>query len=519
MNEKPVETGEQKWPFADRTAWNPIGGREVLLPKAPAGSPLARWKDIAKSNKSVLITGETGTGKEELANLLAANSPRGHRNYFAVNCVAMEGKLFASLLFGHKKGSFTDAQEDQFGLLASLNNGTILLDEIGELAPHDQAVLLRFLQSGQIEPIGGRPRRVDVRVIATTNANIDDPSVFRSDLRQRFGYHLSLPPLRERPNDIIPALCVFLWPYEAFTAIDIRLLLHILCCNWPGNLRDLRYSCDRALELSQTNKSASPVGGDTAKFVLRSLPEFELPAETNSRMHYVLRTYLRRACGFASQPKPVDGLTDPHIGNFNKLALLLRSNVPEIAHVIDSVPHFAMHPGSIPLRSLAYPSALLKCYNTSWFFQLCVAPSRATVLRHWFAPDLNLMEVLLMIRHFVTVCPADLISAGSNHYAKVQAFVQRGDVTQVLRWLAACKDELPDYGATPIPSGRENLALSAILDQLKPSERRMVEMRSKGVPYRKIAKELGLGHGTVYQKLVDLRGNHPGLFGDPNCKS
>jgi len=474
---------DQNRPFPNRTEWNPIGKHYVLIPQASPQSQLSRWKDIAQSDKSVLITGETGTGKEELANLLVANSPRGYKNFHAINCAALEGTLFQSELFGHVKGSYTGATTDNPGRLAALDKGTIQLDEIGELPLHDQARLLRFIQTGEIERVGeNRPRRVDVRVIATTNANVDDPNVFRSDLKHRFEYHLSVPPLRERPRDIILALCLFLWPYTTFTAIDLNLLLNILSHEWPGNLRDLSIFCNRTLELARFQKERSK---DPTDFVLRVLNGFELPFERTSKISNVLPTYLQGAYRLADTEGTSDFISDAHIGNFNKL----------VAELIDRPSPSPLHPRSIPLRAFEDPLALPECYDVSRFTEICLGLRKTSI----YKKPRNLVDALLQIRHLASMPPEVVEVIKKNEAKKWEDGTPIG-LNSVLAWLTTCSDLIPKYGKPPVPSVP---CSTELLDQLKlkPDVRRMFELRVRGLTFRDIAKELHVSVGKVEADL------------------
>jgi len=156
---------------------------------------------IAQTDKvSILITGNTGTGKEILARYIHKNSPRRNKEFIAVNCAALNDQLLESRLFGHKKGIFTGAYADYKGVFEQANHGTIFLDEIGDISPYMQQALLRFLQEKEIQPIGGKTKKVDVRIIAATNKNIQkliSSNKFRADLFYRLGISLKLPDFKD----------------------------------------------------------------------------------------------------------------------------------------------------------------------------------------------------------------------------------------------------------------------------------------------------------------------------------
>ena len=213
---------------------------------------------VARHNTTVLITGESGTGKEVLARAIHRMSPRGERNFTAINCAAIPEHLLESELFGHMKGAFTGATSDRAGLFELAHEGTLLLDEIGDLPLDLQAKLLRVLEEDTIRRVGGRePRKVDVRVIAATAKPLEqavEQGQFRADLFYRLNVvRLHLPPLRERPEDV-PALVAHFARMAAtklghpvsLTPAALAALTHH---PWPGNVRELRNAVERAAVL------------------------------------------------------------------------------------------------------------------------------------------------------------------------------------------------------------------------------------------------------------------------------
>jgi len=214
---------------------------------------------VAPSDATVLITGESGTGKELLANAVHQNSPRESGPFVKVNCAALHENLLESELFGHEKGAFTGAAEQRKGRFELAHKGTLFLDEIGDMSPTTQAKILRVLQEGEFERLGGpRTIKVDVRLIAATHKdlpNMVETGSFRQDLFFRLSVvPLELPPLRERTEDI-PALADhFLQKYSAKNRKDIRSLLPealdaLLTYAWPGNIRELENTVERAVIL------------------------------------------------------------------------------------------------------------------------------------------------------------------------------------------------------------------------------------------------------------------------------
>ncbi|MEW6248511.1 MAG: sigma-54 dependent transcriptional regulator [Nitrospirota bacterium] len=233
-----------------------------LIGKSPAMQEIyAKIEQVADSRTTVLITGESGTGKELVARALHYNSSRRDRPFIALNCAALPETLIESELFGHEKGSFTDATARRVGQFELANSGSLFLDEIGDLSPMTQAKLLRVLQEREFTRIGGiQPIKVDVRIIAATNKNLDDlvrRGTFREDLYYRINViSLYLPPLRERGEDIPLLAKHFLdkrieeekRPHQEFSKEAIELLSRY---PWPGNVRELENVVEQALLWSQ----------------------------------------------------------------------------------------------------------------------------------------------------------------------------------------------------------------------------------------------------------------------------
>ncbi len=206
---------------------------------------------IAHSEAKVLITGESGVGKEVLAKLVYQRGRRRHAKLLTLNCAGLSESLLESELFGHTKGSFTGADRDKPGLLDLADNGTAFLDEVGEMSARMQSLLLRFMETGEIQPVGGitAPRHVNVRIIAATNRSLQEQvqaGSFRSDLYYRLNViHLTIPPLRERPEDIVPLLTHFLMTLSehhrvAKPELAASTVERLVAYAWPGNVRELK---------------------------------------------------------------------------------------------------------------------------------------------------------------------------------------------------------------------------------------------------------------------------------------
>ena len=218
-------------------------------------------EQVAKTNTTILITGESGVGKELFAEQLHKKSDRHDKPFLRVNCAALSPALLESELFGHVKGAFTDAVSDRIGRFEASNGGTIFLDEIGELSLGLQAKLLRVLQEHKFEKVGSNETvSVDVRVVAATNRDLEkmvSEGLFRSDLYYRLNVvPLNIPPLRERKDDIQPLASFFLDKFSRetkknFTGFSNTALRSLYEYYWPGNVRELENSVERACVLGK----------------------------------------------------------------------------------------------------------------------------------------------------------------------------------------------------------------------------------------------------------------------------
>jgi transcriptional regulator with PAS, ATPase and Fis domain len=229
---------------------------ETIIGESPALETLIRSaKIVAATDVTVLLKGETGTGKEVFAHAIKNASPRADKEFLTLNCAALPESLIESELFGHKKGSFTGATQNTQGLLQTADGGTLFLDEINSLPLSIQAKLLRFLDSGECLAVGDvRPYKVDVRVIAATNKELThliSNGAFRSDLYFRLNVvPFELPRLAERNEDIELLITHFFKLFEKnhsitppkFSKASLKILKHY---HWSGNIRELRNLCER----------------------------------------------------------------------------------------------------------------------------------------------------------------------------------------------------------------------------------------------------------------------------------
>jgi PAS domain S-box-containing protein len=253
--------------IADRKGSKIVNGCEAMR------RILEQVQQVAATPASVLISGETGTGKELLALAIHEASPRKNRSMIQVNCAAIPAALIESELFGREKGAFTGALSKQVGRFELADSSTLFLDEVGELPLDAQAKLLRVLQEKQFERLGNpKPIKVDVRIIAATNRNLSQEVAegrFREDLYYRLNvFPIQLPPLRERREDIPKLIETFVQEFAAgmdknIVAVDKNSLQGLCLYEWPGNIRELRNVIERAVILAKNPilKIALPIDG------------------------------------------------------------------------------------------------------------------------------------------------------------------------------------------------------------------------------------------------------------------
>lgn len=218
-----------------------------------------KMKLVAPSRATILIEGESGTGKELIAQAIHQASPRARAPFVAVHCAALSENLLESELFGHERGSFTGATERRIGRFESATGGTLFLDEIGEISQSTQVKLLRFLETKSIERVGGsKPLELDVRLVAATNRNLEQlvrEGKFREDLFFRLNVvRLTMPPLRERPEDVPLLLAHFIKIFSDENSVppltvEPGALRTLQTYPWPGNIRELRNFCENAVVL------------------------------------------------------------------------------------------------------------------------------------------------------------------------------------------------------------------------------------------------------------------------------
>ncbi len=279
--------------------------------------PILRLMEhVGPSDANVLITGEHGTGKELVAQWLHASSPRAQRSFIAVNMGGLSEGLFESELFGHVKGSFTDAKTDRVGRFELADAGTLFLDEIGTVPLALQSKLLRVLQTGDVERVGSsKARHVDVRVVSATNATLQSEvseGRFREDLLFRLNtIEIPLPPLRERREDIAPLAAHFLRRHamryrKSLGGFDSGAMQLLLAHAWPGNIRELDHAVERAVLLAHGEQiRAADLGLRQASSGAQRLDE--LPLEDVEKL--LIQKALSRYDGNVSRAAQALGLS------------------------------------------------------------------------------------------------------------------------------------------------------------------------------------------------------------------
>ncbi len=247
-------------------------------------------KKVARSNSTVLIRGETGTGKELIAGAIHHNSLRASKTFVKVNCAALQENLLESELFGHEKGAFTSADKQRIGRFEQADGGTLFLDEVGDMSPNTQAKILRVLQEHEFERLGGtRTMKVDVRIIAASNRNLATmvgEGRFREDLFYRLNVvAVEMPPLRDRKEDIGALADFFIKRFsnelkKKVDGIQPDALKVMMRHNWPGNIRELENVIERAVLLADTpmiGQTDLQVGDQTAASGNDKLPAVKIP--------------------------------------------------------------------------------------------------------------------------------------------------------------------------------------------------------------------------------------------------
>ncbi len=283
--------------------------RSLVFRSDAMGRLAALVQRVAPRDVTVLITGESGTGKERVAEAIVAASGRAERPFLRFNCASLGPELAEAELFGHTRGAFTGAVRERAGLFREADGGTLLLDEVGELAPAVQARLLRVLQSGEVRPVGSDVVvKVDVRIVAATHrdlARMVDEGAFRSDLYFRLCVvHLHVPALRERPDDVPALIRHFVSHFaEHFgtgpLVVPPSLVDRLAARPWPGNVRELENAVEMLVALSQDGALDAELLGNLGPDPAR--PTLTLAQRMDAYERGVLVEALRAANGNKSE--------------------------------------------------------------------------------------------------------------------------------------------------------------------------------------------------------------------------
>jgi formate hydrogenlyase transcriptional activator len=287
---------------------------EEIVGTSPAlQAVLSRAIKVAATDSTVLLTGETGTGKELVARAIHRRSNRASRPFVGVNCAATPRDLIASELFGHEKGAFTGATQQRQGRFELANGGTIFLDEVGELPAETQIALLRVLQEHEFERVGGsRPIRADVRVITATNRDLQaaiSAGSFRRDLFYRLHvFPIEVPPLRERKEDVPLMVEYFIDRYSRRAGKNIKHVnektLELLqSYPWPGNIRELQNVIERSVILCETEIFSIDESWLPPPLTPESKQQVELPRRLLVQEKEMIEAALKESRGLIFGPK------------------------------------------------------------------------------------------------------------------------------------------------------------------------------------------------------------------------
>lgn len=309
QDRKQAQERDQRENLALREEIERVSMFESIVGTSPAlQAVLARVAKVARSDATVLITGETGTGKELIARAIHKRSPRADRAFVSVNCTAIPRDLIASELFGHEKGAFTGALQRRMGRFELAEGGSIFLDEIGELPPETQIALLRVLQEREFQRVGSNLSiRADVRVIAATHRDLPAAiaaGTFRSDLFYRINvFPIELPPLRDRPEDIRLLVEYFIDRYaskagKTIRKIDKKSLDRLQAYPWPGNIRELQNVVERSVILCEDEYFSV----DESWFSAERSPSRPLPYEMDAQEKEFIESALAECKGRISGP-------------------------------------------------------------------------------------------------------------------------------------------------------------------------------------------------------------------------
>lgn len=300
--QKKVQQLEKR--IGDKYSFNTIIGKSKGIEQV-----IDLAKKVAKTDSTVLLTGETGTGKEVFAQAIHENSNRVGRSFVALNCSTFSKEILESELFGHKQGAFTGALKDKKGFIEEANGGTLFLDEIGEMPIELQAKLLRVLETSEYIPVGDTtPKKSNFRLIAATNRDLkteSDEHRFRSDLYFRLNiFEIKIPPLRERVKDIAPITYYFVQQFSEKTnkktlVISDDFLQKLENYSWPGNIRELKNIIERSVILSNEDALTS----DVLPYEMQHQPEKATKSMSAFSMQSIEKLHIQKVLNYTKGNK------------------------------------------------------------------------------------------------------------------------------------------------------------------------------------------------------------------------
>ena len=472
-------------PFQDSQCfYNPISQRWIVFPSVPKDL-LAQWQTIGKTDGTVLITGETGTGKEEVAGLIASNGPIPPTNFGVIDCGSIPEALIDTELFGCEKGAHSTATTRTDGKLAQYDGGTVFLDELGKMPKTSQGRLLRFLQSGEIQRVGAKgTEKLKVRVLAATNA----PENIISDLKARFTYKLDIPPLRDRPRDIIRHLARFFWPYDTFTAITPRLLLSLLTYSWPGNVRELEKLCEAVQAMARHQpQSANPTNYVLTQDVIQPhQPDF---ARLKESIDVAIAATAKWLLHNAAKIDRSNRILTQQIDNTRLLILAIGTGNCEF------------HP-NVPFAKLEECAVPREMYDQTYCFGDISKVKKAGTCLDCFIHLRVLAYVCERIRNQSNLPKertGELLKRRLSPSGSVEPpSTTRGDN-------ASRQKALQDwFGPVPIPSP-EHRHYAETVRHFTRDEQEILRLKTQGLSVRQIARQIGSSSSTIQEKIQALR--------------
>jgi transcriptional regulator with GAF, ATPase, and Fis domain len=303
---------------------------------------LSRVSKVAPTDSTVLLTGETGTGKELIARAIHKRSRRSQRAFISVNCAAIPSSLIASELFGHEKGAFTGATQQRLGRFELAEEGTLFLDEVGELPAETQITLLRVLQEREFERVGGnQPIQANVRVVAATNRDLEaaiTAGTFRSDLFYRLNvFPIEVPPLRERRDDIPLLVEYFIAHFarkagKSFRGINKKTLDLLLSYPWPGNIRELQNVVERSVIVCETKNFSVDESWLSRHPIASASGRLELSEKLSAQEKEMIEAALRESGGRVSGPSGAAAKLGIHRSTLESKIVSLKINKYRFKH-------------------------------------------------------------------------------------------------------------------------------------------------------------------------------------------